>query len=74
MRIGIDLGGTKIEAALIDAIGALRWRKRVATPRGNYDASVSAVAELVVRALHVGGPDTPIGIGIPGSISPATGP
>ena len=46
-RIGVDLGGTKIEAAAIDRDGKFRARRRVATPAGDYDGTVTAVAALV---------------------------
>ncbi len=66
--IGVDLGGTKIEALLLDAGGRARWRERVATPQGDYRATLAAVAGLVARAERetgVGG--ARIGIGTPGS-------
>ena len=72
MRIGIDLGGTKIEAIALAADGQERFRRRVATPRGDYDATVDAVATLVGDAVAVVGPAT-VGVGMPGVISPATG-
>ena len=68
-RLGVDLGGTKIEAAAMAADGALGERRRVATPH-DYDGLVRAVAGL---AEAVAAPATPLGIGIPGSLSPATG-
>ena len=46
-RIGIDLGGTKIEAAAIDRDGAIQARRRVATPAGDYDGTIAAVTALV---------------------------
>jgi len=67
MRIGIDLGGTKIEAiALIGGREVLR--RRVATPRGNYEATVSTVSSLV-KEIGAG----TVGIGIPGALSRVTG-
>ncbi len=73
MRIGIDLGGTKIEGIALDDEGHERGRVRVATPRGDYEGTVAAVVDLAAR-LEVGAarPAT-VGIGIPGTISPATG-
>ena len=50
MRIGIDLGGTKIEAIALDVDGREQFRHRVATPRGDYRATIEAVASLVTRA------------------------
>lgn len=72
MRIGIDLGGTKIEAIAIDASGAARFRRRVPTPRGDYEATLAAVLGLVADAEAAAGRAT-VGIGIPGVVSPATG-
>lgn len=72
MRIGIDLGGTKIEALALDPQGVERFRKRVRTPRDDYDATLDAIIELVAEAERVVGPST-VGLGIPGVISPATG-
>lgn len=72
MRIGIDLGGTKIEAIALDAEGRERFRHRVATPRGDYGATVEAVAVLVVQAEAVVGRST-VGVGMPGVVSPASG-
>jgi len=72
-RIGIDLGGTKIEAAAVDGLGAVRVRRRVATPTGNYRATIEAITALV-RAVELQiGETAPIGIGMPGTISPTTG-
>lgn len=75
MRIGVDLGGTKIEAALLDKAGTVRFRHRIAAPQQDYAATVAAVAGLVKRADSEGddGAGASIGIGIPGTISPATG-
>lgn len=72
MRIGIDLGGTKIEAIALDGEGHERFRHRVPTPRGSYDGTIEAVKSLVDRAEAVVGSST-VGIGMPGVISPATG-
>jgi fructokinase len=67
-RIGVDLGGTKIEALALDGGGREVFRKRVVAPRGGYQATLEAVAALVREA----GEGT-VGVGIPGAISPATG-
>ena len=72
MRIGIDLGGTKIEAIALDVGGAERFRHRVLTPRGDYAATIEAVASLVAQAEAVVGQAT-VGVGMPGVVSPATG-
>jgi fructokinase len=73
MRIGVDVGGTKIEAIAIDERGAEMWRRRIETPRGDYDASVRAVRDLVIAAETATGARGSVGIGIPGTISAATG-
>jgi fructokinase len=73
MRIGIDLGGTKIEGIAIDEDGEERHRIRVATPRGNYATIVETVAALVSDIERIAGRRGSIGVGIPGAVSPATG-
>jgi fructokinase len=74
MRIGIDLGGTKIEGIVLDAAGAERARLRVATPKGDYLAVIDALVALVARLEEAAGARVErVGIGIPGTISPATG-
>lgn len=74
-RIGIDLGGTKIEIIVMQPDGSISHRQRCATPRGDYQASLEAVASLVrlvSEQAHL--PDSlPIGIGTPGAISLKTG-
>jgi fructokinase len=72
VRIGIDLGGTKIEAIALDANGRERFRHRVPTPRGNYVATVEAVVSLVALGEAVVGSST-VGVGMPGVVSSATG-
>lgn len=73
MRIGIDLGGTKMEGLAIDGAGRELARRRVATPPG-YEASLDALAALVAGIESDGGaPAKAVGVGMPGSISPATG-
>ncbi|HYA75845.1 MAG TPA: ROK family protein [Burkholderiaceae bacterium] len=73
MRIGIDLGGTKIEIAVLDEAGAIVHRARLPTPAGEYEAILTAVASLVGDAERLHGRAHCIGIGTPGSISRATG-
>lgn len=73
MRIGIDVGGTKIELVALDEGGRVAYRQRIATPRGDYDATIEAIVGLVAGselALHC---RASVGIGMPGAISPATG-
>ncbi|MBT5570716.1 MAG: ROK family protein [Alphaproteobacteria bacterium] len=73
MRIGIDLGGTKIEAIAIDSDGVELARSRIIAPQGSYAATLDAIAELVARVDAAPERATPVGIGIPGTVSPATG-
>lgn len=73
MRIGIDLGGTKIEALAIDKNGAELVRHRIDTPRDDYDATVAAMTGLVHRIEKETGRTGTVGAGIPGSISSVTG-
>jgi len=72
-RIGIDLGGTKIEGVVIDAAGTLLARQRVATPRDRYDDTLAAIAALVARLEGEVGGRASVGVGMPGAVSPATG-
>ena len=72
-RIGIDLGGTKIEAATFSAGGALLGRRRVSTPRGDYEGTLTAVTELVAGLEAQLGPASSVGVGMPGTLSPVTG-
>jgi fructokinase len=69
LRLGVDLGGTKIEAAVLDGAGAVRWRERVATPAGRYDETLTAVVSLVDAARRAVGRDITIGIGHPGTLT-----
>ncbi|RMF35133.1 MAG: ROK family protein [Alphaproteobacteria bacterium] len=74
MAIGVDFGGTKIEAVYLDEAGQERVRIRVPTPRHDYEGSVRAVAALIARVeSEAGAPEAPVGIGIPGSVAPDTG-
>jgi fructokinase len=73
MKIGVDLGGTKIEAVALAPDGRELGRVRVPTPRRDYDGTLAAIADLVRRLEQAHGGPASIGIGIPGAISPATG-
>ncbi len=73
MRIGVDLGGTKIEAVALDEGGALLARRRVATPRHDYEATLQAIVTLVRGLEQETGARGTVGMGIPGTMSPATG-
>ncbi|MGE0356160.1 MAG: ROK family protein [Burkholderiales bacterium] len=72
-RIGIDLGGSKIEIAVLDAAGAIAHRRRIATPAGDYDACLAAIAGLVAQAERERGARLAVGVSMPGSLSPSTG-
>ncbi|WP_419898275.1 ROK family protein [Roseomonas sp. USHLN139] len=73
MRIGIDLGGTKTEIVALDDGGAVRLRRRTPTP-GDYDGIIATLAGLVEAASgELGLPLPRLGVGIPGSLSPASG-
>ncbi|MGB0204883.1 MAG: ROK family protein [Neptuniibacter sp.] len=74
MRIGIDLGGTKIEIIALDDYHTEVYRKRIATPQGDYSGTVSAIATLILNCENdLQQHAMNIGIGIPGAISPVTG-
>ncbi len=73
MRIGVDLGGTKIEVVALDDSGLEHHRRRVPTPRNDYAATLAAIAGLVDEAERAAGRCRSVGVGIPGSISPHTG-
>ncbi|HPK72981.1 MAG TPA: ROK family protein [Vicinamibacterales bacterium] len=73
MRIGIDLGGTKIEGVALGASGAVLAGKRTPTPRHDYDAMVRTVAGLVEALEAETRLRGTVGVGMPGAISPATG-
>ncbi len=73
VRIGVDLGGTKIEAAALDSSGRILQRTRMPTPHGDYDGTLNAIAYLIDGLENSCGPAASIGIGIPGVVSPVTG-
>jgi predicted NBD/HSP70 family sugar kinase len=73
MRIGVDLGGTKIEAVALAADGGEIARQRVATPASDYAAVLQAVAGLVVDVERAAGSSGSVGVGTPGFLSPGTG-
>jgi fructokinase len=73
MRIGIDLGGTKIEGIALADDGRERLRRRVPAPRGDYASTLEAVAGLVRDIERESGERGTVGVGIPGTLSPATG-
>lgn len=73
IRLGIDLGGTKIELIALAADGAELWRRREPTPQGNYEATLRTIGDLVAGADRAVGNQGTVGIGTPGALSRATG-
>ena len=73
LRIGVDLGGTKIEAIALEAAGRVRARKRIDTPAGDYAATVAAIASLVGDVEREAGRRGSVGIATPGALSLETG-
>ena len=73
LRIGVDVGGTKIEAIAIDAAGREQARRRIASPSSDYGRIVDAVRGLVVDLEAELGRTARVGIGMPGAVSRATG-
>ncbi|MDP6832681.1 MAG: ROK family protein [Alphaproteobacteria bacterium] len=74
MRIGVDLGGTKIEALALADDGSEIGRLRVPTPKGDYGGIIAAIRDLLAALMQ--GPTEdglPVGVAIPGAVSPATG-
>ena len=78
-RIGVDLGGTKIETAILSKSGEIVWRRRIASPSRHYNAIISAVADLVSESDREARKLDPtnsallsVGIGIPGTVDPVT--
>jgi len=72
LRIGVDVGGTKIEAVALLPNGHERDRTRVATPQGDYEATVHAITDLIRAMERRVGQQGTVGVGIPGTVSPAT--
>ncbi len=73
LRIGLDLGGSKIEGILMSAGAKELARYRVATPRNDYAATIAAIVNLAAKLMQGIPTGTRIGIAVPGSISPLTG-
>jgi len=73
MRIGVDLGGTKIEGIALDDDGRVLARRRVPTPRESYDGTLNAIANVVSALETEAGTRGSVGVGMPGALSPATG-
>ena len=73
MRIGLDWGGTKIEVIALDVDGGVLARERVPTPKDDYEGCMAAACSLILKVETGLGITGSVGIGIPGTISPATG-
>jgi fructokinase len=73
MRIGVDLGGTKIEGIALDEAGRELARRRVPTPRGDYGGTVDAIAALVATIESAVGSQGTVGVGMPGALSRVSG-
>ncbi|HUF48049.1 MAG TPA: ROK family protein [Vicinamibacterales bacterium] len=73
MQLGIDLGGTKIAAIVLDRDGRAVWESRALTPRDDYDGTLRAIATLVAAGEAAAGRPCTVGVGTPGAVSPATG-
>ena len=73
VRIGVDLGGTKIEVIALDGVGQTLARQRVATPQGDYAATLRTVVDLVTGIERQLGVRGSVGVGSPGALSSATG-
>ena len=73
LRLGIDLGGTKIEGCVLAPDGSEAARQRILAPQGNYDDTLAALAGLIQDLEKQAGAAVTIGIGMPGSLSPSTG-
>ena len=73
MRIGIDLGGTKIEGIVLDAGGVERTRLRIPTPTSTYEDTLEGVLKMIADLEARAGRRCTVGIAHPGAVSPATG-
>jgi fructokinase len=73
IRIGIDLGGTKIEGIALSDAGEELYRHRIPTPQGDYDATLQSIVGLIKQIESAAGEQGSIGICTPGSLSPTTG-
>jgi fructokinase len=73
LRLGVDLGGTKIEIAVFDEQGREILRRRAPTPRAGYDAALEEFSNLIVQAEREAGEPCRVGIGMPGTIHPRSG-
>ena len=72
-RIGVDLGGTKIEIGVLDETGRFALRERLPTPQGDYAGTIAAIKSLLAMAEERLGAKGPVGVAIPGAVSPFNG-
>ena len=72
-RLGVDLGGTKVEVAVLDEAGEFLFRERLPTPQGDYVGTIETIATLIEQAEERLGRVGSIGVGTPGTTSPGTG-
>jgi fructokinase len=73
LRLGVDLGGTKVEVAVLDEAGEFLFRERLPTPQGDYAGTIETIASLIDQAEEQLGRVDSIGVGTPGTTSPNTG-
>lgn len=73
MRLGADVGGSKIEAAVLDGEGRVTQRKRVAAPQQGYEEALRVLASLILEVESEAAARCSVGVGIPGAVSPRTG-
>lgn len=73
LRLGVDLGGTKIECIALDAHGREVARRRIATPQGDYAQTIAAIAQLVAEVERAAGARGTVGFATPGALSRVTG-
>ncbi|MEM8844923.1 MAG: ROK family protein [Pseudomonadota bacterium] len=73
MKLGVDLGGTKIEIIAIDDSGKELYKKRVNTPQSNYSATLQCIKDLVLSTEYELAQSGSVGVGTPGSVSPSNG-
>ncbi len=74
LRIGVDLGGTKIEAVVLGGNGDIVLRERLSTPQGDYLQTLAVIVKIIhLLEAEIGASELPVGICTPGSLSPATG-
>jgi fructokinase len=73
MRLGVDIGGTKMAFSVLDASGEERLNRRIPTPHGAYAAAVDALAEQILAVEKEAGEPLDVGIGMPGLVAPGTG-